>query len=146
MRNWIISVLEAARADEFTGQLRFYFRHGRLQHVMRTAMGVGIPEESPRDPLPILDDWIGKGRTGEVEVFILVGTVVDVRASDMLFPPQPTTPKQVKADACPKCWPPVILKRGQDYGNILVCLKCGWQGTELALRNAKLASKASEGG
>jgi hypothetical protein len=143
MIEWLIALLEEAKLTEFSGRLRIDFRHGRPQNVLRTA-GVFVTANQPplcEDPVMLLDKWIHGGQSGFVDIVILVGAVVEVQPADLLFPPKP-----VSADRyCPACPRGQKLAAGPDYGNVLVCPRCGWQGTAMELNRLAVKVMANRG-
>lgn len=129
MLDWLLRVVEEAQGGHFTGRLRIDFRHGRPQHMIRSTLLCDTPTGPTKDLLDVFKVWTGQSKTGFVDIYLLAGAIVDIQESDMLFPPRANPTEE-----CPGCRQHNKLKRGPDYGNLLVCSACGWQGTEQALR------------
>lgn len=125
MLDWVISVLERAQQDHLTGRLHIDFRHGRVQHIERSAMPAPPNTGAVKDVPDVLAAWLKCARTGHVDIYLFQGTLVEVVESEVLFPP--------REDRCPRCGG--TLSVVEDYGNIRVCNNGDWRGSSKDLRD-----------
>lgn len=137
---WLLDVLERAQREAFTGRLHCNFHNGRLKHVLRAVLPVDPAHgEAPPDAGEVLERWEREGLTGDVDLYLLAGAVVEIHQADLLVPP--ATPR-LHDYACPQCGASPLMFSG-DYGNAARCPKCGKVWTKVALRELRRAAEAA---